>query len=69
MGIRGCRARAAIQALAGIGERMPSILIGLPRNRRMSAQSPGAHETKKDLVPAACEGRLSLSEGEGCYET
>jgi hypothetical protein len=39
----------------------------------MSAQSSGAHETKKDLVPATCEGRLSLSEGEGegegCYET
>jgi len=56
-----------------LGSRLPSILIGLPRNKRMSAQSPGAQETKKDLVPAACEGRLSLSEGEGqdegCYET
>jgi hypothetical protein len=42
-----------------------SILIGLPRNKRMSIQLPGAHETNKDLVPTACEGRLSLSEGEG----
>jgi len=48
-----------------LGSRLPSILIGLPRYERMSAQSLGAHETKKDLVPAACAGRLSLSEGEG----
>ena len=47
-----------------LGSRLPLILIGLPRNKRISAQSPGAHEPKKDLVPAACEGRLSLSEGD-----
>ena len=59
-------ARAAIpRRWRELGSRLSSILIGLPRNKRISAQSPGAHEPKKDLVPAACEGRLSLNEGEG----
>ncbi len=74
MGIRFVgRGRQSMRRWRELESRLPSILIGLPRNKRMSAQSPGAHETNKDLVPAACEGRLSLSEGEGqgegCYET
>jgi hypothetical protein len=50
-----------------LGSRLPSILIGLPRNKRMPTQSLGVHETNKDLAPVACEGHLSLSEGQGLF--